>query len=178
MWWLLSWVHSMNQSCLSSVSSSCRPGLTGWRADEEDRERGGADLLRRPRQEGFPPLHRQPGHRVSSSCCCRSLVLLEKLTQGLNTQEGCEWSFYHLFCFAPHFVLLQETHEFKNYFWEIFHHKTLSQVQIPSWNNTVNYSNSAILLSISSWFIGYFYLIPAVYIVKYPFLFSQTKTKI
>lgn len=45
--------------------SACRPGLTGWRADEEDRERRGADLLRRPRQKGLSPLHRQPGHRVS-----------------------------------------------------------------------------------------------------------------
>lgn len=46
--------------CLLLASSP-----TGRGADQEDREGGGADLVRRPRQEGLPPLHRQPGHRVS-----------------------------------------------------------------------------------------------------------------
>lgn len=50
---------------MALLISSCPPGLTGRRADEEDRERRGADLLRRPGQKGLSPLHRQPGHRVS-----------------------------------------------------------------------------------------------------------------
>lgn len=57
--------NNRTASLLWLMISACRPGLTGWRADEEDRERRGADLLRRPRQKGLSPLHRQPGHRVS-----------------------------------------------------------------------------------------------------------------
>ena len=36
----------------------------GRGADAEDREGGGAAGLRGPREEGFPPLHRQPRHRL------------------------------------------------------------------------------------------------------------------
>lgn len=66
----------------------------GWRADEEDWERGGADLLRWSRQKGFPPLHRQPGHRVSvAGLYDEAGIILWVIKDHLKDQWMPSWSF-------------------------------------------------------------------------------------